>query len=249
MEDSGRDKLKGQDVNASVSNPASDDKDKNNDVDFHSEKINKKQKEEHFKNVAGAEERAKATEKAKAEAKKAAEKAQDERVLQYLEDEKREKHSNRKISRGVIIAIVAVVALLIGVGIFLAIKLTRKPVQSNEEYALEILENAKQVSGFYESESDYYMGLEVFQQAKESTSDRVKLAYIEVAEADYSGNAYGKFKYARELLDKEEVQENEELINSCFYQEIDYKISILEANWPRVREIRSGECIEDEVRE
>jgi len=154
MEDSGREKLRGQ-----TSNNAADDAVKNAgnqdaNIDFDSAKIGKNKKEEHFKNIEGAEERARAAERAKEEAKRAAEKAQEraDKIQAKIDETPLQKKARLK-KTGIIVGIVA--ALLIVAGIFLMLRI-KEDTKSVDQIKEEITAFAQEVniiaqSGSYES--------------------------------------------------------------------------------------------------
>lgn len=193
-----------------------------------------REKVEHFTNVEGADKRA-----------RAAAKKREKLVGNYVKNADAKKP---KCSCKVFAIILAVIFLIIaGVLAFLIFKPSKnEPQLSNEEYAKQLLDEALEKSGYLQAESDYTVGLQVYNAAKESTSDSERLAYIELSEADFLGNYYGKYDSARELIGKDEILDNQEITRSCYYQKIEYGILISESNWEAANEIVEGGCLENE---
>jgi len=239
MEDSGREKLQGQE-SAELSDAKASDA-----LNFDSASIDKNQKE-HFSNIEGVEEKKKAAAKAAEKAAKAEQKARESEIRQTIKDEKPIRNNKRGVYWAVALIAIALIAVfgLVYFGIISIPGISHKnDKQPDEEYALQLLDEAIARSGFEEAESDYEMGLEIFENAEQATSDQTRLAYIYVVKADYAGNYFGQSKYARTLLSDEIVQNNVELINSCFYQKIDYDISMIEGNMDRINELEEGDCL------
>jgi|GEM_PF-2102619 hypothetical protein len=239
MEDSGREKLQGQ-ASAELSDAKASEA-----LNFDSASIDKKQKE-HFSNIEGVEEKKKAAAKAAERAARAEQKARDNEIRQAIKDEKPIRRNKRGLYMTAALIAVALLTLfgLVYFGVISIPGLSRKQdKQPDEEYALQLLDQAIARSGFEEAESDYAMGLEIFEEAEQATSDETRLAYIYVVKADYAGNYFGQSRYARTLLNDEIVQNNTELVTSCFYQKIDYDISMIEGNVDRINEIEGGDCL------
>ena len=166
MEDSGREKSKAPE--GAVTNK---EVEKDTQVEFHSAAINKIQKDEHFTNVEGAEERARVAQKAKEDARK----RRDEEIKQAIKDEKPRMSAEKKKKLTIIIAISAVL-ILTALGIMFILQKKKDDYKkSDEAYAKELLAQAIDISGYNESISDYAMGLEVFTNAKAQTSDNTGL--------------------------------------------------------------------------
>ena len=237
MEDSGREKPKAPE--GAVANKEAEAKD--TQVEFHSAAINKIQKDEHFTNVEGAEERARVAQKVKEDARK----RRDEEIKQAIKDEKPRMSAEKKKKLTIIIAISAVLILTALGIVFILQKKKDDYKKSDEAYAKELLAQAIDMSGYNESISDYAMGLEVFTNAKAQTSDNNRLGYIYVAEAEYAIDYFARDAHARELLDSDVVKNNEALVASCFYQKVDYSLSIIEGNTDRMIEIEEGGCLNE----
>lgn len=189
-----------------------------------------REKVEHFTNVEGADKRA-----------KAAAKKREKLVGNYVKNTDTKKP---KCSCKVFAIFLAVIFLIIaGVLAFLIFRPGKnEPQLSNEEYAKQLLDEALEKSGYLQAESDYTVGLQVYNAAKESTSDSERLAYIELSEADFLGNYYGKFKRARELMNHTEISENQKITLSCYYQEINYGIALQENDLAAIEEFKNGAC-------
>jgi len=193
-----------------------------------------REKVEHFTNVEGADKRA-----------KAATKKREKLVENYVKNADAKKP---KCSCKILAIFLAVIFLIIaGVLAFLIFKPGKnEPQLSNEEYAKQLLDEALEKSGYLQAESDYTVGLQVYDAAKESTSDSERLIYIELSEADFLGNYYGKYDIARELIEKDEILSNQEMTRSCYCQKIEYGILISESNWEAANEIVEGGCLGNE---
>jgi len=209
---------------------------------FNSENINNQQKKEHFTNISDAEQ--KEREKAK---------KREEKISQYLKIEKKKAADEKplpkplfrsKTSLVVTLIIVTVLILAGAFGVWYYFK-NRKVQTEDEIYASKLIEEAVQLSGYSEAESDFGLGLTVFEKAEGLTGDENRLAYIYVAKAQYVGNYYNRTNMAREILNDPIVSNNDDLLSSCFYQKVDYGISVLEGNFDRVNEISEGGCLDE----
>ncbi len=135
----------------------------------------------------------------------------------------------------ILVAVIAVIAWLI-------FKPNKDKNLSNEDYARELLSRALEDSGYYNGESDYELGLKVFDKAIDATKDEDRLSYIYIFQAHYMGSYYGKISEARTVLDSSSAKAKE---SSCEYQQVDYSLSILEGDWDRADKIGAGDCIND----
>lgn len=154
MEDSGREKLQGQTSNNAADDAVKKAGNQDTNIDFDSAKIDKNKKEEHFKNIEGAEERAKAAERAKEEAKRAAEKAQEkaDKIQAKIDETPLQKKARLK-KTGIIVGIVALVAV-IGVVVFI-LRLRYDNVSDDQakEDAIVLYKEAKELLGNGNAES------------------------------------------------------------------------------------------------
>lgn len=135
-------------------------------------------------------------------------------------------------------------AICVGIYLYRCYTNSNKEI-TNEEYAKIVYEEALQRSDYYGTESDYAMGLEVFDVAKLGIDDDSRLAYLYVAEASYA-SSFGRFKHGRDLLNENVVKSYPELLESCFYKEVDYDISFQEGNYEKANEIKKGDCFNEE---
>ena len=194
MEDSGREDLlkqKSAEV-ADAQNKASDEK-----VDFNSSEIGQKEKEEQFKEIEGAEERAREAERLKEKAKRDKEKA-DEAAAKALKKEeetplqKKARHKKNWIIAAIILAVFAVLALL---G-FLWWKSENISEIDAQKEALAVFSQAKDILGNGNAESR--------KKAKEFFNEQInkkhgtKKFYLLLKYADYLNN----YKYPVEEIRK-----------------------------------------------
>lgn len=125
MEDSGREEPQELDssvveneVNAEVQEAEENTETQEAEVEYHSDSISKKQKEEHFTIIEGAEERARAAERAREDARRAAERAKEAAAKALKKEEETPLQKKARFKRYYIIAAVVGGVLLISAIIF-----------------------------------------------------------------------------------------------------------------------------------
>ena len=221
MEDSGREKLQGQSPDAVADDAMKNVEAQAEKVDFDSAEIDKNKKVEQFENIEGAEERARAAERAKEDAKRAAEKAKEKaEKLQAKADETplQKKARHKKIA---IISIIILILLTVA-GVFLAIRI-KEDNKSMEQISKEVIAFAQEANiiaqnGSYENVEK---ARQLYLDKIESVRGKQKFYYI---------LAYAKFcashqigieecnKYLNEALSMVQDEQQEEDYNNakCF---------------------------------
>lgn len=211
MEDSGREKLQGQTSNNAADDAVKNAENQDANIDFNSAKIGKNKKEEHFKNIEGAEERAKAAERAKEEAKRAAEKAQEkaDKIQAKIDETPLQKKARLK-KTGIIVGIVAVLLIVASLIVFLQI---RNKTKSADEYIQEVYaisDEARSIMsdkhrGAFDDAKNYYR-----EQIKKESNDRKKF-YIEMSYVQFLIlNGAGTDETINVLNDAESLKINDE---------------------------------------
>ena len=148
MEDSGREKLQGQSPDAVTDDAIEKVEAKAEKIDFDSAEIDKNKKVEQFENVEGAEERARAAERAKEEAKRAAEKAKEKaEKLQAKADETPLQKKARHKRNWIIALVILLILGLIGFFAFCKLKETSKTSDDYIEEVYEISSEARRILG------------------------------------------------------------------------------------------------------
>lgn len=208
MEDSGREDLlkqKSAEV-ADAQNKASDEK-----VDFDSSEIGQKEKEEQFKEIEGAEERAREAERLKEKAKRDKEKA-DEAAAKALKKEEEtplQKKARHK-KNWIILAIVFVVLAIVGALVFFKV---RENYLSQEEYLKfvdEIAAKAEEIRSENKVDS-YAKAKEYYQEKISGTTNKKKKFYLTIKYAEFLLNRNEGYLDIRIVLDEaKELIENDE---------------------------------------
>ncbi len=215
MEDSGREDLlkqKSAEV-ADAQNKVSDEK-----VDFNSSEIGQKEKEEQFKEIEGAEERAREAERLKEKAKRDKQKA-DEAAAKALKKEeetplqKKARHKRNWIIAAIVFAVLVVAGLIVFYFVHSYTVSSEKAI----EYANEIMAEAKQKYGKGNTSSK--------QQAKEYFEKEINKArgnykfYLQLAYIDFLHfGGYGYDEIAKVLEEAEEAADTEEKKNRLLSQ-------------------------------
>lgn len=231
MEDSGREKLQGQKTAAEPSDAKA-----TKALDFDSASISKKQKEEHFVNVEGAEEKKKAAEKAKAKAEAEAEKARIK--AEMTPNQIKARRTKSIIALLICIVIVVVVAIFaiwdynrnnisdekakeIALEAFLEIRSEGaerdyESVNSAREKYLDLIEKSKgnqkfyHLLGFIEFSATYRTGYEEISEKLKEAKDMI---VTEKQEQDYKAAecfVYSVYDYQNYVLNCMEAEEEDE---------------------------------------
>ena len=206
MEDSGRDKLQGQNNTAEPSDAKADKA-----IDFDSASISEKQKEEHFTDIAGAEERARAEQMAKEAAKRAEAKvkAAAEKALKKEELTPNQKKAKRK--KNIIALIIGTVLIVIAafLGYLAYRKINPTPDRAREE-SYEIYEQAKEIMG--NGNSKARSESKAFIEEKIEASKGTRKFYLLLMYAEYLNYYHYDYKEAVKALDEaESLIKNEEM--------------------------------------
>lgn len=218
MEDSGREKLQGQTSNNAADDAVKKAGNQDTNIDFDSAKIDKNKKEEHFKNIEGAEERAREAERLKEKAKRDKEKANEAAAKALKKEEetplqKKARHKRNWIIAVIILAVFAVAGLI-------AFYFVHSYTVSSEkaiEHANEIMAEAKQKYGKGNTSSK--------QQAKEYFEKEISKArgnykfYLQLAYIDFLHfGGYGYDEIVTVLKEAEETADTEEKKNRLLSQ-------------------------------
>lgn len=211
MEDSGREKLQGQSPDAVADDAMKKVEAQTGKVDFDSTEIDKNKKVEQFENIEGAEERARAAERAKEDAKRAAEKAKEKaEKLQAKADETPLQKKARHKRNWIIALIILLILGLIGIFAFCKLKEASKTSDDYIEETYKISSEARRILGekkqnSFDEAKEYYKG-----QIDEAKNDRKKF-YIEMSFVQFLIlNGAGIDESINVLKDAESLNLNEE---------------------------------------
>lgn len=193
---------------------------------FDSAKISEKKDVEHFSNVEGAEERARAAERArKAAEKEAAEvHAADVRAAAEQMKKAEDKQAGKKGGilgflfggwhKWVVVAIIFVVAVLAIV--MLVTSLRREDTDKTDGRVATVYEEALKTANYESYNPDYYLGEKVIVDAIGSSMNDEEKALLRIALARYYSDMYGNYGEAIKMLDEIEKEYDFSRSDDCF---------------------------------